>query len=147
MADSNLGMGGRLSIKRVQHGPHSALHLKTPFGRLFITRDPGEALSLAREKFQTALTLHHFRPHEDGEHLVNGIRHRLIDVRHLGSGLVTNAGVNLLSNDPAWIGAATPFCTLSAMNFHLLGTGTTAAAATDVFAQTPVAAGSLTGST
>jgi hypothetical protein len=61
----------------------------------------------------------------------------------LGSGLVTNSGVNLMADDFIWGNGAT----LKQMNNHLCGTGTTAAAAADVFAQTPVGAGSLTGST
>jgi hypothetical protein len=63
-------------------------------------------------------------------------------VYNLGSGLVTNAGVNMNANDFSWATA-----TLKQMNSHGIGTGTTAAAASDIVLQTPIAAASLTGST
>lgn len=53
----------------------------------------------------------------------------------LGSGLVTHAGVRLLSQDTA-ITAGT--ATLAAMKNHGSGTGTTAAAATDTALQTAI---------
>jgi hypothetical protein len=68
---------------------------------------------------------------------------RLIDHIDLGSGLVTNIGVDLIAND--YTLATAP--TLKAMNYHGIGTGTTAAAATDYSLQTAITSGSLTGST
>jgi hypothetical protein len=60
--------------------------------------------------------------------------------RSLGSGLVTNVGVLALANDFAW---GTPkensSATLALSKFHASGTGTTAAKASDVALQTPVA--------
>lgn len=118
-----------------------------------------DAETFARNIFATNLIAHHFRPHPKGQY-IGGVHfpmdpshpefekpHMLVESRDLGSGLVTNAGVNMLSMDWSWIGASTPFCTLSAMTYHGIGTGTTAAAATDYSLQTGVGAGSLTGST
>lgn len=70
-------------------------------------------------------------------------RGRLIKEYDLGSGLVTNIGVDLMANDFTIAGAPT----LKEMNFHGCGTGTTAAAAADYYLQTATAAASLTGST
>jgi len=53
----------------------------------------------------------------------------------MGSGLVTHAGVRLLSQDTA-ISAGS--ATLNAMKYHGSGTGTTAAAATDTALQTAI---------
>lgn len=112
--------------------------LRMPFkkGRFLYTPDNGEALIPGSQVFATRLRAKLF----DGDG-------RLIDNFDFGSGLVTNVGVNMMANDPSWVAAATPFCTLSAMNFHGIGTGTTAAALTDIGLQTPIASGSLTGST
>jgi hypothetical protein len=62
-------------------------------------------------------------------------RHRLRNERviDLGSGLITNAGVSALANDFAW---AQNCQTLKLANQHMTGTGTTAAAATDIYLQT-----------
>lgn len=74
--------------------------------------------------FRSNLTLSHYR------------RRRLIDVRDLGSGLVTNAGVNLMGGD--WTNAT---ATLKAMNYHDSSTGTVAAAVTDTALGTAPPAG------
>lgn len=63
---------------------------------------------------------------------------------NLGSGLVTNVGVNLMAwNDEA----STLGATLSLMQYQAIGTGTTAAAATDYYLQTPQGATNLSGTT
>lgn len=54
---------------------------------------------------------------------------KLIDKRDLGSGLVTNVGVQALANDFAWAQNAQ---TLKLANFHGSGTSVAAAAATDI---------------
>lgn len=110
---------------------HDILRLPFSRGRLLWTPDTGSALIPAHMVFMSNL-----------EALVTR-RDGSTERRNLGSGLVTNSGVNLMADDFTWGNGAT----LKQMNFHLCGTGTTAAAATDVFCQTPVAAGSLTGST
>lgn len=130
-----LGMEGDLAAVVSRSGkPHSAhTILRVPrIGRVMITKDPGNARIFANQVYMSQL----FADHYDGDG-------RLIGQYDLGSGLVTNAGVNLMANDFTWVNGAT----LKQMNFHLSGTGTTAAALTDVFCQTPIASGSLTGST
>lgn len=129
-----LGMSGELGAT-VQRSakPHTAhTILRVPrMGRILATRDPGDAQTFADEVFISRLMADHYR---DG---------KLIGQHDMGSGLVTNSGVNLMANDFTWVNGAT----LKQMNMHLSGTGTTAAAAPDVFCQTPIASGSLTGST
>lgn len=54
-----------------------------------------------------------------------------------GSGSVTNVGVMALANDPAWADpSGSSNETLGLANYHATGTGTTAAAATDIILQT-----------
>jgi hypothetical protein len=105
-------------------GPHSAKSLRTPFGRVIFTKDKGDSTMLAREHFQTNLCA----VHRDGDGVVK-------DEYDLGSGLVTNIGVLALANDPFW-SASLNLSTLGTQNFHAVGTGTTAAAATDFQMQT-----------
>lgn len=107
--------------------------LKLPFnkGRLLWTKDTGSAVRPADLFFMSHLGATHIR---------NG---KVYDKYDLGSGLITNAGVNLMADDFIWGNGGT----LKQMNFHLSGTGTNTEAAADVFCQSPVAAGSLTGST
>lgn len=105
--------------------------LRTPLGRLLWTRDTGSSLQPGDMYFQSHLSATVIR--KNGK----------IERHDLGSGLVTNCGVNIMANDFTWVNGAT----LKQMNFQLSGTGTTAAAAPDVFCQTPIASGSLTGST
>ena len=61
----------------------------------------------------------------------------------LGSGLVTHAGVRLLSQDTA-VTAGT--ATLAAMKYHGTGTGTTAATSTDTALQTAIGTTATAGS-
>lgn len=101
---------------------HRARSIRIPGGRVMFTRDKGDANILASEVFATNLTAFH----RDGD---GKMRH----IHDLGSGLVTNVGVMALANDFAW---ATGNSTLRLANYHASGTGTTAAAATDIQLQT-----------
>jgi hypothetical protein len=107
--------------------------LRLPFhkGRVLYTPDTGQSLVPANAVFMSRLEALHIKA--DGK----------TKYYDFGSGLVTNSGVNLLANDFIWGNGAT----LKQMNFCLNGTGATVAAAADVFCQTPIGAGSLTGST
>lgn len=121
--------------------PHR-LHdlIRTPFGRLMVTRDPGTAFD-AGTGFRTHLYAevikpgipkangpwekvfgHGFRQRPDGRWS------RKID---LGSGLVTNVGVFAMANDFGW-SASLALATLNLANQHAWGTGATAAAVTDL---------------
>lgn len=134
MSFGNVGAHGKLQARRM-HGPGQkpVHHLSVPkVGRFMFTRDPGSAFRLASEYYQTHLQAHHFDRHG-----------RLIGEHHLGSGLVTNVGVNLMVNDPAWAAGAT----LKQMNYHAIGTGATAAAASDYYLQTAQGATNISGST
>lgn len=91
--------------------------LRLPFGmgRVLWTPDNGVAELPANLMFGTDLRVEHFNPYGD-----------ILDVRELGSGLVTTAGVNYLAadfNDGA--------NDISAFDFHAVGIGTTAAAIGD----------------
>jgi hypothetical protein len=130
------GFGGELDA-RVIRAPKLAkvreIHL--PFGRVAFTRDKGSGrLPLGgRATMMSNLTANHF----DGEG-------RFVGQYNLGSGTVTNVGVNCLINDLLdWtIGPI-----LDEFVNHGCGTGTTASAASDFWLQTAIASGSLTGST
>lgn len=127
-----VGFGGALDTRLVRpHRPHSARGVRVPGGRVLFTRDKGDALLFSREHFLSNLSMIHRGP--DG---------RIKDIRDLGSGLVTNAGVNLMSYDFTWAGGAT----LKQANFHGIGTGTTAATSSDVWLQTQQTS-SLSGTT
>lgn len=88
-----------------------------------------DAMRGAGEAFETALHAMHIGA--DGE--VKG-------AHHLGSGLVTTAGVNLLAAD--WTNTT---ATLKLSNYHETGTGTTAAAIGDVALQTTTAVARVAG--
>lgn len=60
----------------------------------------------------------------------------------LGSGLVTHAGVRLLSQDT---GVTAGTAALAAFKYHGVGTGTTAAAATDTALQTAIGTSAIAG--
>lgn len=82
------------------------------------TRDPqGAALTPAGAAFDTNLSIQHIR---------DGV---VIDERDLGSGLVTNAGVNMVARDWFWNSGSTAFEVFKNMGS---GTGATAAAVGDV---------------
>ena len=116
--------------------PHRLRELaRLPFrrGRVLWTPDTGDAVRLLT--FQS--------------HLEAVIRRRdgREERRDLGSGLVTNVGVLAMSNDFAW-SASLNLATLALANQHATGTGTTAAAATDIACQTlaaPTTATAVTG--
>ena len=112
--------------------PRRATSIRLPGGRLILTRDRGQSKMVSRDY----LLSNTFLTHRDGDG-------KLKEFRELGSGLVTNAGVNLMSFDYTWAGGAT----LKQANFHAIGTGTTAAAATDVFLQTANGTTNISGST
>lgn len=99
--------------------------------RFMWAKDRGDAYTPANMVFMS---------HLEAEHRRNG---KLVKTHDLGSGLVTNIGVNLMANDFTWAAGAT----LKLMNYHAIGTGTTAAAASDFYLQTAINSGSLTGST
>lgn len=130
---SALGLRGNLKGK-VLHAPHhTARSLRFPgMGRLIWTSDPGESTMLAKEVFHSNL----WAIHCDGD----GVLKNSYD---LGSGSVTNIGVNLMANDYQL--ATAPI--LKNANYHGSGTGTTASAASDYYLQTPIGSGSQTGST
>ncbi len=107
------------------HRLHQLLRLPSGLGRLLWTRDPGDAIR--RLTFQTRLTATIQRAEP-----IHGSR---LDFRDLGSGLVTNVGVLSLANDYAW-SAQLNLATLALANQHATGTGTNAAAATDIALQT-----------
>lgn len=130
--DSNASFGGKLLLTKVPaQRPHRAKSLRVPGGRLIFTRDRGQSKLLADQVFMSNLRLIHRGP--------DGVIKDVIDT---GSGLVTNAGVNLMSFDYNWT-----TCTLKSANYHAIGTGTTAAAASDVWLQTAQGTTDLSGTT
>lgn len=99
--------------------------LRTPVGALaFDPHDKGSAVITGRQVFATSLLARHTDAHG-----------HLIEDYDLGSGLVTNVGVLAMANDFAW-SAQLNLATLALSNQHAWGTGTTAAAATDIACQT-----------
>lgn len=122
--DSSVGMGGSITTKLVRGSrQHRARSISIPgVGRIILTRDPGDSSLLANEVFATNLCAHHYNG--DGAH-----RHSY----DLGSGLVTHAGVRLMSQDTAISAGA---ATLNVCKNHASGTGTTAATALDTALQT-----------
>jgi hypothetical protein len=133
---SDQGFGGDLQ-SRVIRAPKIARvrEVRLPFGRVAFTRDKGTGRMpmSGRGMMLSNLGALHF----DGEG-------RLLKQYNLASGTVTNAGVNVLVNDLLdWtIGPI-----LDEFIYHGCGTGTTASAATDIWLQTAIGSGSLTGST
>lgn len=124
----NVGFGGSLVTDLVRPPrPAKAVTMWIPGinRRVTITKDRGSSTRFASEQFQTDLVASHY----DGDG-------KLIHHHDLGSGKVTNVGVNMMANDPLWASAATPFSTLSSMNFVSTGTGATADAAADYWLQT-----------
>ncbi len=131
-----VGMGGHLDtqlIRGPQRRPVRSLRLPG-VGRFSFTRDPGEGHLLGREYFASTLQAVHRDGH--GE---------ILDVRELGSGLVTDVGVLSLANDFAWPApSAAAINILRLANNHASGTGVTAAAVTDIKLQTPSGFGGQT---
>jgi hypothetical protein len=113
--------------------PHRLYDLvRLPFrrGRVLWSPDTGDAYRLLT--FQSHLSATIFRSNGREEH------------RDLGSGLVTNVGVLSMANDFAW-SAQLNLATLALANQHATGTGTTAAAATDIACQTLASPTATTG--
>jgi hypothetical protein len=111
------------------------LSLKLPFkrGRVMWVPERDEAIISSNQFFGTNLSMQHFDR-----------RGRLVEQRDLGSGLVTNVGVDLMAwNDEANVLGAT----LSIMTQQAIGTGATAAAAADYYLQTPQGTTNLSGTT
>jgi hypothetical protein len=129
--EGSAGFAGHLLPRVIRASdPRRAHALRIPgLGRIMFTRDPGEAQILAREVFASHLRAIHRNP-----------RGEVVDVRDLGSGLVTNIGVLAMANDFAW-SAQLNLATLTLANNHASGTGVTAAAVTDFKLQTPSANG------
>lgn len=114
--------------------PHKLYELlKSPFGRLLWSKDTGDSFNPASMFFQSHLGATLVR---QGESVKN---------YDLGSGLVTNVGVLALAYD--WNVAApsgAPVNVFSLAEWHVTGTGGTAAAATDIKLQTPSTNGGQT---
>lgn len=90
-------------------------------GRFLWTPDRGSAITPGAEVFATRLLADHFR------------KGKLREKYDFGSGLVTNAGVDMMAYDWNW---ASNTQTLKIQNNHGSGTGTTAAAVGDMTLQT-----------
>jgi len=127
--DGQMGMGGELVTRLIRAPqPRRVRTLRVPgVGRVMFTRDPGDSTLLGREVFASHLRATH-----------RNWRGEVVNVRDLGSGLVTNVGVLAMANDFAWptTGATIALNTIRGSNFHCSGTGVTAAAATDINLQT-----------
>lgn len=134
--DGQVGMGGSLGtrlIRAPRRRPSRSLRLPG-VGRFSFTRDPGEGGLLGSEYFATTLQA----VHRDGDGMV-------LDVRELGSGLVTNIGCLALANDFNWLpGQTIQLNVFSILKNHASGTGATAAAVTDIKLQTPSGFGGQT---
>lgn len=132
-----LQMGGRLDAQVKRHKRHE---VRIPgLGRFTFTKDAGDALLAASEVFGTNLTA----VHRDGDG-------KVVHIHDLGSGLTTNVGSLAVANDFAWANPSGAVNTMLGLSkFHATGTGTTAAAATDLALQTaaaPTTATAVTGS-
>ena len=125
---SALGMSGSLDARLVRpSNPAKAFAVRIPgLGRVILTRDEGSGMLLSRQTFAT--NLHAL--HKDGDGQVKG-------EHDLGSGLVTNVGVTALANDALWAApSGASAATLALQKWHAVGTGVTAAKATDIALQT-----------
>lgn len=99
-------------------------------GPMALVKDRGSALNPAGQVFDTHLAAAHIR---DG---------KVINTRDLGSGLVTNAGVNRMAEDWFWANGST---TLEAELNMASGTGATAAAVGDTGLGTAISASAVAG--
>lgn len=131
-----VGFGGQLGTQVVRAPRRRPVHWLTipGMGRVAFTRDQGEGELLGRQYFASTLQAVH-----------RNRRGEVVDVRELGSGLVTDVGVLSLANDFAWPApSAAAINILRLANKHASGTGVTAAAVTDIKLQTPSANGGQT---
>ena len=121
------GFGGHLQTKVIRAPrPRKMYAINVPgLGRIAFTRDPGESWLSSSDYFSTNLQA----VHRDRDGAV-------VDVRNLGSGLVTNIGALAMANDPLW-SAQLNLSTLGLSNNHATGTGVTAATVFDFKLQTP----------
>lgn len=104
------------------------IRLRLPgLGALAVALDPGEARAAGGLLLATDLWADHIR---DG---------RVIDRRHLGSGLVTIGWVNTMVSDAVTGSSVVP--TLARYKYMDSGTGTTAATDGDTALQTPITSG------
>lgn len=104
---------------------------RLPLGYV-LAKDRGHAILTAGQMFDTKLVARHIR---------NGI---IISEKDLGSGLVTNVGVLALANDGFWSVTNAPNNLFLKAKYQATGTGTTAAAATDIKLQTASTQGGQT---
>jgi hypothetical protein len=105
------------------HRLHDLLRLPFRRGRLLWSPDTGEGGLIASQYFQSHLDAKLIHP--DGTS-------KKYD---LGSGLVTNVGVMAMAYDWSW-SAQLNLSTINLANNHATGTGSTAAATTDIACQT-----------
>lgn len=124
----NFGASGELHAKAIRLGMnHVGDGLYEHHGLLGdLSRFSDDATDLGRVLWGTALHALHL----DGDGNVKG-------QHHLGPGLTTNVGALALANDPFLAApSGAPISTLKLANQHATGTGSTAAAATDIALQT-----------
>jgi hypothetical protein len=145
MNEGDVGLSSDLVTEHLRAPKiNKAKFIQTPIGRFWWTRDRGESTLVGREQLITNLSARH----RDGDG-------KLIQEFDLGSGLVTNAAVLALLTDAlpnttvsgtplGWPTTNAPNNVLRIANFHVTGTGATAAAATDIKLQTPSANGGQT---
>lgn len=125
--DAVFGPQGSLAARLIRPSkPHKGLSISLPgMPKIIVTRDRGEGAMFAKGMFAT--NLHAL--HRDGDN-------KIVGEHDLGSGLVTNVGMTSLANDYAWASPALPINTLALAKWVGVGTGVTAAAATDIAMQT-----------
>src|SRR5882672_456345 len=102
------------------HKIYNLLSLPFRKGRLLWTPDRGDSLRPADMFFSTHLAADFIGADGKKKHY------------DLGSGLVTNVGVLALANDSLWSVTNAPNNIFRFLKYHASGTGTTAAAATDI---------------
>jgi len=100
------------------------------YGPVAFAKDDGEAILTSGQMFDSNLKAQHIR---------GG---RIIDERDLGSGVVTNAGVNRMARDWFWANGSN---TLEIMLDMASGTGATAAAVGDTSVQTAASTTAVAG--
>jgi hypothetical protein len=128
----NLGPLGRFAIVGDRHG--SATRFKSVYGEdafetnlSAVVRDKDGNIKKVSEYFGTSWI----------EKLWYRLIYRNQTKLDLGSGLVTNVAMQALANEYAWANpSGTVNTILGKSNYHATGTGTTAAAATDIAIQT-----------
>lgn len=144
MSDGRLGETGKLAVKLVRADGKELAH--PSLGDLFARLEKGvdAAVIAAADFFQTALVALHLDA--EGKVVDHTDTHEVLSDGsvHLGAGTVTNAGVNLMAwNDQGNVLGST----LSNLQYHAIGSGSTASAATDFNLQTAQGTTNLTGTT